>query len=107
MYPKICANYSLIIIGLNIGTPKNINFLFGTNEKSMNLSVPILKHFRVPRFMAFGKGRQLGICYVTRSPLLKCAVIPAELKTQSHGRLAAGVLKYCKKHGHFHIAESC
>ena len=45
--PKILANYSLIIIGLNIGTPKNINFLFGTNGKSVTLSVPILKHFRV------------------------------------------------------------
>ena len=45
--PKICANYSLIKIGLNIGIPKNINFLFGANEKSMTLSVPIPKHFRV------------------------------------------------------------
>ena len=49
--PKICANYSLIIIGLNNGTLKNINFLFGTNEKSMTLSVPILKHFRVVLIM--------------------------------------------------------
>ena len=73
----------------------------------MTLSVQILKHFRVPRFMAFGKGRQLGICFVTRSPLLKCAVIPADLKTEKQGLSAAGVLKYCKKHGHFHTAESC
>ena len=32
---------------LNIGTPKTINFLFGTNGKLMVLGVPILKHFRV------------------------------------------------------------
>ena len=32
---------------LNIGTPKHINFLFGTNGKLMVLGVPILKHFRV------------------------------------------------------------
>ena len=31
----------------HIGTPKTINFPFGTNGKSMVLSVPILKHFRV------------------------------------------------------------
>ena len=30
-----------------MGHLKNINFLFETNEKSMTLSVPILKHFRV------------------------------------------------------------
>ena len=30
-YHKIRANYSLIAIGLNIGTIKNINFPFGTN----------------------------------------------------------------------------
>ena len=34
----------------NIGTPKTINFPFGTNGKLMVLDVPILKHFRV--FMA-------------------------------------------------------
>ena len=32
---------------LNIGTPKNINFPFGTNGKLMVLGVPILKHFSV------------------------------------------------------------
>ena len=31
----------------NIGTPKTINFPFGTNGKLMVLGVPILKHFRV------------------------------------------------------------
>ena len=40
--PKFGQNY-----GLNIGTPKTIDFPFGTNGKSMILSVPILKHFRV------------------------------------------------------------
>ena len=29
-----------------IGTPKTINFPFGTNGKLMVLGVPILKHFR-------------------------------------------------------------
>ena len=32
---------------LNIGTPKTINFPFGTNGKLMILDDPILKHFRV------------------------------------------------------------
>ena len=32
---------------LNIGTPKNHHFPFGTNEKNVVLGVPILKHFRV------------------------------------------------------------
>ena len=31
---------------LNIGTPKHINFPFGTNGKLMVLGVPILKHLR-------------------------------------------------------------
>ena len=31
----------------DIGTPKIINFPFGTNGKLMVLGVPILKHFRV------------------------------------------------------------
>ena len=31
---------------LNIGTPKNINFPFGTNGKLITLGVPILQHFR-------------------------------------------------------------
>ena len=45
--PKFGQNYSLNIFGLNIGTPKTIDFPFGTNGKSMILSVPILKHLRV------------------------------------------------------------
>ena len=36
---------------LNIGTPKTINFPFGTNEKLMVLGVPILKYFRVSIFL--------------------------------------------------------
>ena len=32
---------------LNIGTPKPINFPFGTNGKLMGFGVPILKHFKV------------------------------------------------------------
>ena len=31
---------------LNIGTPKIIDFPFGTNGKLMVFGVPILKHFR-------------------------------------------------------------
>ena len=40
--PKIWAHYSLIIMYSNIGTPKTINFPFGTNGKLMVLGVPIL-----------------------------------------------------------------
>ena len=56
--PKFGGNYNLNIFSLNIGTPKTIDFPFGTNGKSMILSVPILKHFRVCIFVgiieAFG-----------------------------------------------------
>ena len=45
--PKIWANYSLIIMCSNTGTPNNHHFLFGTNGKVVELGVPILKHFRV------------------------------------------------------------
>ena len=45
--PKIRANYSLIIMCSNIGTPNNHHFPFGTNGKVVVLGVPILKHFRV------------------------------------------------------------
>ena len=40
------AHYSLIIMCLNIGTPNNHHFPFGTNGKVIMLGVPILKHFR-------------------------------------------------------------
>ena len=47
----------------NTGTPKNINFLFETNGKTMALGVPILKHFRVFK-------RQAGkIAYLERVPI--------------------------------------
>ena len=45
--PKIWAHYSLTIMCLNIGTPNNHHFLFGTNVKAVVLGVQILKHFRV------------------------------------------------------------
>ena len=45
--PKILANYSLTIIGFIIGIPKIVNFPFGTNGKTMVLSVQIFKHFSV------------------------------------------------------------
>ena len=41
--PQSGRNYSLNIFGLNIVTPKTIDFPFETNGKSMILSVPILK----------------------------------------------------------------
>ena len=37
---------------LNIGTPNNHHFPFGTNGKVAVLGVPILKHFRVNKFLA-------------------------------------------------------
>ena len=49
-YPKFLAYYSLIIMCSNSGTPKTINFPFGTNGKFMVLGVPILKHFKVQSF---------------------------------------------------------
>ena len=50
--PKIWAHYNLIIMCLNIGTPNNHHFPFGTNGKVAVLGVPILKHFRVNKFLA-------------------------------------------------------
>ena len=50
--PKIWAHYSLItcIMCLNIGTPYNHHFPFGTNGKVVVLGVSILEHFRVVKF---------------------------------------------------------
>ena len=48
---------STTVICLNIGTPKIINFPFGTNGKLSILGVPIFKHIRVP----FSKLVLLGI----------------------------------------------
>ena len=45
--PKIWEHSSLIIKGLNTGTPNNHHFPFGTNGKIVVLGVSILKHFRV------------------------------------------------------------
>ena len=45
--PKIWAHFSLIKMGLNIGTPNYHHFPVGTNEKVVVLGVPIFKHFRV------------------------------------------------------------
>ena len=47
LYPKIYIYNSLIIMFINIGTPKNINFPFGTNGKLKVLGVPKFKHFWV------------------------------------------------------------
>ena len=44
---EIWAHYSLIIMRLNIGTPNNYHFPFGTDGKIVVLGVPILKHFRM------------------------------------------------------------
>ena len=49
--PKIWANYSLIIMCSNLGTPKTHRFPFGTNGKVVVLGVPILKHFRVSGYL--------------------------------------------------------
>ena len=46
-FTKTWAHYSLTIMCLNIGTPKNHHFSSGTNGKVVVLGVPILKHFRV------------------------------------------------------------
>ena len=43
----MCAQDSLIIICLNIGSSRNYHFPFQTNGKMVVLGVPILKHFRV------------------------------------------------------------
>ena len=43
---KIRANYSLILMCSNIGTPNNHHFPFRTNGKVVVLGVPILKHLR-------------------------------------------------------------
>ena len=45
--PKIWAHFGLIIMYLNVETPKNHHFPSGKNRKVMVLGVPILKHFRV------------------------------------------------------------
>ena len=42
--PNISAHYSYAVISLNFGTPKMINFPFGTNGKLINLGIPIHKH---------------------------------------------------------------
>ena len=44
---KIWAHDKLIITCLNIGTPNNHRFPFGTNGNVVVLDAPILKHFRV------------------------------------------------------------
>ena len=41
------SHYSLIIICLNIGSPRNYHFPFETNGKVVVLGVPILKQVRV------------------------------------------------------------
>ena len=45
--PKIWANYSLIIMCLNNGTPSNHHFPFGTNGNVVVFRAPILRHIRV------------------------------------------------------------
>ena len=45
--PNIQAHYHEAVIYLIFGTPKNIEFPFGTNGKFIILGVPILKHIRV------------------------------------------------------------
>ena len=51
--PILWAHYSLITMYLNIGTPNNHHFPFGTNGKVVVLGVPILKHFTVHAYVFF------------------------------------------------------
>ena len=53
------------MIGLNIGTPYNHHFPFGTNGKVEVLGVPILKHFRALMCLNIGtpKNNKFSICY--------------------------------------------
>ena len=44
---NIQAHYNYAVICLNFGTPKTINFPFGTSGKLIILGVPILKHITV------------------------------------------------------------
>ena len=41
-----CCSHSYTVMCLNIGTPNNHHFPFGTNGKVVVLGVSILKHFR-------------------------------------------------------------
>ena len=41
------AVHSITLMCLNVGTPKAINFSFGTNGKLMIIGIPIPKQFRV------------------------------------------------------------
>ena len=72
--PKIWAHYSLIIMCLNIGTPKNHHFSCGTYVKVVvlvylsTLGVPILKHFRCPSTSALEVSQYLSTLGV---PILK------------------------------------
>ena len=69
--PKIWANYSLIIMCSNTGTPNNHHFLYGTNEKVVVLGVPILKHFRVLIYLLTGNtttvySEELTVLYLSK-----------------------------------------
>ena len=51
--PKIWAYYSLIVMCLNIRTPNNHHFPFGTNEKVVVLGVPILRYIRIANKISY------------------------------------------------------
>ena len=51
--PKFGLITGLIIMCLNIRTPNNHHFPFGTNGKVVVLGVPILKHFRVMHMLLY------------------------------------------------------
>ena len=57
MCPNIQAHYHEPVIYLIFGTPKIMNFPFGTNGKFIILGVPILKHIRVLK----GPSQNIGI----------------------------------------------
>ena len=55
---------------LNFGTPKMINFLFGTNRKSIILGVPILKHITVIYVSAIPRKNTLLQAYISKTQLI-------------------------------------
>ena len=73
---------------LNIGTPKNHHFSFGTNGKVVGLGVPLLKHFRVYT----SNVQSWTILFVSRSVVLaKAECLCLWVRTQLGAPLAEWV----------------
>ena len=61
---------------LNTGSPKSINYPFGTNGKLMGLGVPILEHFRVTnRKKNIGSTKTINFPFGTNGKLM-CLGVP-------------------------------